>query len=221
MMGMFGTFPNSSFSPKRKFSMVSFISLATSTPQFRTLRVLKKSTPPWCSSELAIHHVTFAYPSRPTIPILSNVSIFLPANKITFIVSSSRSGKSTVAQPLLRMCNPQIGHITIDEQGAGVSQSGVVILYGKSTFQNVPAGVFGRWVHAVVKEEVEDGCRAALMHEFVRDLLNGYDTLLGGACGVDSGGQKRRLAIARAQLRNPSVLILGTIFLFCQPFLHY
>ena len=53
----------------------------------------------------------------------------------------------------------------------------MAILYGKSTFQNVPVGVFGRWVHAVVKEEVEDVCRAALMHEFVRDLLNGYDTL--------------------------------------------
>ena len=104
-----------------------------------------------------------------------------------------------------------MGHITIDEQGAGVSQSGVVILYGKSAFQNVPAGVFGRWAHTAVKEEVEDACRAALMHKFVRDLLNGYDTLLGGACGVESGGQKRRLAIAGAQLRNPSVLILGTI----------
>ena len=97
----------------------------------------------------------------------------------------------------------------------------MVILYARSAFENVPTGVFGRWVHAVVKEEVEDVCRVALMHEFVRGLLNGYDTLLGGACGVESGGQKGRLAIARPQLRNPSVLILGTIFLFCQPFLSY
>ena len=93
------------------------------------------------------------------------------------------------------MCNPQIGHITIDEQGAGVSQSAVAILYGKSASENVPAGVFGQWVHAVVKEEVEDACRAALLHEFVRDLLNGCDTLLGGACGVGSGCQKRRLLL--------------------------
>ena len=46
------------------------------------------------------------------------------------------------------------------------------------------------------------------MHGFVRDLLNGYDTLLGGACGVESGGQKRRLAIARAQLRNKTTVVI-------------
>lgn len=64
------------------------------------------------------------------------------------------------------------------------------------------AGVsqFGRREHSVAKEEVEDACNAALMYEFVRDLLNGYDTLLGGGAG---GGQKQRLAIARARLRNP------------------
>ena len=221
---------------KGKFSIVSLISLATSTPQSRNLRVLKKITPPRCSGELALHNVTFAYPSRPTIPVLSNVSIFLPANEVTFIVGSSGSGKSTVAQLLLRMYNPQVGHITIDEQDvrflddgwikahvAGVCQSGVVILDGKSVFENVAAGVFGRRVHAVAKEEVEDACRAALIHDFVRDLPNGYDSLLGGGAGGVglSGGQKQRLAIARARLRNPSVLILGMTLLFCQRFLSY
>ncbi|EDR11397.1 uncharacterized protein LACBIDRAFT_323952 [Laccaria bicolor S238N-H82] len=156
-------FPQFIILAKGKFSTVSLISLATSTPQSRNLRVLKKITPPRCSGELALHNVTFAYPSRPTIPVLSN-----------------------------------IGHITIDEQDvrflddgrmkahvAGVSQSGVVILDGKSVFENLAAGVFGRRVHAVAKEEVEDVCGAALMHECVRDLLNGYDTLLGGdAAGV-------------------------------------
>jgi len=70
---------------------------------------------------------------------------------------------------------------------------------------------------------VEDACRTVLRHEFVRDRPNGYDTLLGGGAGGVglSGGQKQRPAIARAQLRNPSVLILGMIFLFCQPFLSY
>jgi ATP-binding cassette subfamily B (MDR/TAP) protein 1 len=95
---------------KGKFSMVSLISLATSTPQSRNLRVLKKITPPRYSGELALHNVTFAYPSRPTIPVLSNVSIFLPANEITFIVGSSGSRKSAVAQLLLRIYSPQVGH---------------------------------------------------------------------------------------------------------------
>jgi len=134
------------------------------------------------------------------------------------------------------MYNPQVGHITIDEQDvrfpddgwakahvSGVGQSGVVILDGKSVFENVAAGMLGRRVHAVVKEEVEDACRATLIHEFVRDLPHGYDTLLGGGAGGVglSGGQKQRLAISRARLRNPSVLILGMTFLFCQLFLSF
>jgi len=67
---------------------------------------------------------------------------------------------------------------------SGVGQSGVVILDGKSVFENVTAGMFGRRVHTVVKEEVEDACRVTLIHAFVRDLLNRYDTLLGGGLVV-------------------------------------
>ena len=70
----------------------------------------------------------------------------------------------------------------------------MVILGGKSVFENIAAGVFGRWVHAVAKEEVEDACREALIHEFARDLPNGYYTLLGGGAGGVglSSGQKQR-----------------------------
>ena len=59
------------------------------------------------------------------------------------------------------------------------------------------------------QRNVEEACRAALMHEFFRDLPPGYETILGEGAGVGlSGGQKQRLSIARAKLRNPTVLIL-------------
>ena len=90
----------------------------------------------------------------------------------------------------------------------GVGQGiGDVVLEGKCILENVTLGVEG-----AMEEMVEDACREALFHELVRDLSDGYETILGGggAAGVAlSGGQKQRLAIARARLRNPSELVLG------------
>ena len=191
----------------------------------RKIHPLRKIKPSKCCGELALNNVSFAYPSRPTLSVLKNVSLFLPANETTFIVGSSGSGKSTIAQLLLRMYDPQDGVVTLDERDmrfldeewmkghiASVGQqgaSGVVILDGKTLFENVAIGA--RLLEGEVgKENVEEACRAALMHEFVRDLPLGYDTILGGGVGVGlSGGQKQRLSIARAKLRNPTVLILG------------
>ncbi|PPR00099.1 hypothetical protein CVT24_008957, partial [Panaeolus cyanescens] len=193
-------------------------------------RTLKKITPTKCHGELALHNITFAYPSRPSVPVLTNVSLFLPAHEMTFIVGSSGSGKSSVAGLLMRMYDPQEGHVTLDErdiryledswvreQVACVSQGGVVVFDGRTVYENVVAGlgidldcdVEGGLEALVGREEVEEACRAALMHDFVRDMPDGYDTVLGGGSGVGlSGGQKQRLAIARAELRNPTVLIL-------------
>jgi ATP-binding cassette subfamily B (MDR/TAP) protein 1 len=224
---------------KGKFAIAALLEAVTERPSLtnlpspkfsRKILPLRKIRPPKCSGELALNNVSFAYPSRPTIPALDNVSLFLPANETTFIVGSSGSGKSTIAQLLMRMYDPQDGVVTLDERDmrfldeewmkdhvAGVGQqgaSGVVILDGKTLFENVAIGA--RLEEGKVrKESVVEACRAALMHEFVRDLPLGYETILGGGVGVGlSGGQKQRLSIARAKLRNPTVLILGTIFYY-------
>jgi ATP-binding cassette subfamily B (MDR/TAP) protein 1 len=218
---------------KGKFAMVSLLSLVDSddddfgdVPSTRSLRKhrnLRKIRPQRCAGEFALHNITFAYPSRPTVPVLQDVSLFLPAYETTFIVGSSGSGKSTIAHLLLGLYTPQAGEIQLDDQDikfiddkwrrlhvAGVEQG--CILFDMSVFDNVALGAGGR---PVSREEVKQACISALMHEFVRDLPAGYDTMLGTNGASLSGGQKQRLAIARARLRDPTVLILGVFFIAC------
>ncbi|KAJ7046909.1 P-loop containing nucleoside triphosphate hydrolase protein [Mycena alexandri] len=221
---------------KGKFAMVSLLTLVDSdddgfgdvplTPDSkssstrslrkRVNRSLRKIRPARCAGEFALHNITFAYPSRPTVPVLQDVTLFLPAYETTFIVGSSGSGKSTIAHLLLGLYAPQAGEIQLDDQDikfvdekwrrrhvAGVEQG--CILFDMSVFDNVALGAGGR---PVTREEVKQACISALMHEFVRDLPAGYDTMLGTHGASLSGGQKQRLAIARAHLRDPTVLIL-------------
>lgn len=202
----------------------NFIPLSRKVNKFRKIQLSK------CQGELEMINVTFAYPSRPTIPILDSVTMYFPEGDTTFIVGGSGSGKSTVAQLLTGMYSQQSGQITLDRQDirvlderfarrhiALVSQS--CIMFDMSVHDNVAMGLAGspsgRRPEDVTREEVIAACRVALMHEFVRDLPDGYDTMLGNGGANLSGGQKQRLAIARAYLRDPTVLILGT-FKFCE-----
>lgn len=137
---------------------------------------------------------------------------------MTFIVGASGSGKSTIAQLLLRLYTSSVGEICLDERDVrflddawmrscivGIGQGwGDVVLDGKSIAENVMLGI-----HGVSQATVEDACRVALLHDFVRELPEGYGTILGGTGVALSGGQRQRLAIARAWLRDPPVLVLG------------
>ena len=151
--------------------------------------------------------VTFAYPSRPTTPILDGATIYFPEGDTTLIVGGSGSGKSTVAQLLTGMYFQQSEQITLDQQDlqvlderftrqhiALVSQSCITL--NMSVHDNVAMGLAGspsgRRPEDVTHEEAIATCRVALMHEFVRDLPNGYDTMLGNGGANLSGGQKRR-----------------------------
>ncbi|GMK57918.1 hypothetical protein CspeluHIS016_0407520 [Cutaneotrichosporon spelunceum] len=180
--------------------------------------------------EFELKSLFFAYPSRPQKVVLRGVDLFLPCGELTFIVGGSGSGKSTIAHLLLRLYTSSEGAGEINLDGhplssygpkftnghiAAVSQG--CLIFDMSVHDNVAMGVLGadastygrtRKLEDVTRDEVVDACRMALIHEFIKTLPQGYDTMLGNGGNTLSGGQKQRLGIARARIRDPTVLIL-------------
>ncbi|KAJ7912517.1 P-loop containing nucleoside triphosphate hydrolase protein [Mycena leptocephala] len=152
-----------------------------------------------CRSDIMLRDVSFAYPSRPAVPILRAVTLSLPAHKMTFIVGPSGSGKSTIAHLLAGLYTPQLGAIVVDDRVADLRALDVAVVG-----QGQACVLFDMSIH----DNVEAACRRVLMHEFISGLPEGYDTMLGSDGASLSGGQKQRLAMARVMLRDPDVLVL-------------
>ncbi|KAE8250579.1 hypothetical protein A4X13_0g4590 [Tilletia indica] len=183
-----------------------------------------------CSGEVSFRSVAFAYPSRPSVLTLINTDMFFPSGETTFIVGGSGSGKSTIGSLLLRLYKPLSGEIYIDNNSIAfldpnwclenilvLSQSPV--LFDMSIHDNIAIGRTARarmsgevdlesGIPVVSREDVIAASRTALLHEFVISLQDGYDTILGSKGLNLSGGQKQRLAIARARLCDPTILVL-------------
>ncbi|CAK5278216.1 unnamed protein product [Mycena citricolor] len=166
-----------------------------------------------CVADITMRDISFSYPSRPSIPVLRGATMVFPAHKTTFVVGPSGSGKSTISHLLAGLYVPNEGLISVDDVSvdlraldiAAVGQGAACALFDMSVHDNV---ALGRETGLSTRSEVEDVCRQVLMHDFISDLPRGYDTVLGSHGASLSGGQKQRLAIARAMLRDPDVLVL-------------
>ena len=158
--------------------------------------------------------VTFAYPSRPEIAVLKHLSFAAAAGKVVALVGPSGAGKSTLGALLLRFYDPQQGRILFDgraatdyglhelrHQMALVPQE--VLLFGGSIGENIAYGKPG-----ATQAEIESAARRANAHDFIVKFPEGYRTLVGERGMKVSGGQRQRIAIARALLKDPSILIL-------------
>ncbi|XP_010884312.1 mitochondrial potassium channel ATP-binding subunit [Esox lucius] len=160
-------------------------------------------------------NITFSYPTRPGQPILKNFNLIIPPCKTVAIVGESGGGKSTVASLLERFYDPSSGVIMLDGldirtldpswlrgQVIGfISQEPV--LFCSSVMENIR---FGK--PEATDAEVIHAAKQANAHRFITGFPDGYNTLVGERGVTMSGGQKQRIAIARALIKNPSILIL-------------
>jgi len=164
--------------------------------------------------EIEFQNVSFLYDTSHQ-PVLENVSLRFPAGSVTAVVGQSGSGKTTLAGLLPRFYNYSEGHILLDgyeladyqldnlrKHIALVSQD--VVLFNDTIAGNIAYGA----LEGIDREMIIRAAEAAYAMEFIEQLPEGLDTMLGETGTLLSGGQRQRLAIARALLKNAPILIL-------------
>lgn len=159
-------------------------------------------------------HVHFSYREDGNEEVLSDISFTLEKGETVALVGASGSGKSTIVDLLPRFYDVKEGQILID--GIDIRKLKIsdlrsifgivnqdITLFNDTVYHNIAFGKEG-----VTREMVEEAAKTALAHDFIMEMAEGYDTVIGDRGMMLSGGQRQRLSIARAVLQNPQVLIL-------------
>lgn len=165
------------------------------------------------TDSIEYQNLSFSYQND--VEVLKKINLTISKGKTIALVGASGGGKSTLADLLPRFYDPQEGSISID----GVNIKDIVIddvrglmgivtqesiLFNDTVFSNIALGIEDK----VTLEEVKNAAKIANAHEFIEQMEEGYDSVIGDRGQKLSGGQRQRLSIARAVLKNPPIMIL-------------
>ncbi|CAF1207616.1 unnamed protein product [Rotaria sordida] len=166
------------------------------------------------NGDIQFDNIEFSYPTRPDVLVLRNLTLTARAGEITALVGSSGAGKSTCVSLLSRFYEPLSGCIAINNRSITNynlkklrQKIGVVsqepILFATSIYENIRLGK-----ENATRIEIEEAARQVNAHDFIMQLPNKYDTIVGERGIQLSGGEKQRVALARALVKQPALLLL-------------
>jgi ATP-binding cassette subfamily B protein len=163
------------------------------------------------AGDIVFEHVSFHY--DPERPVLFDVSFRIPPGTTLAVVGRSGSGKSTLARLLLRLYDPNTGRVMIDGQDirhrspSSVRRAIGVVPQDAALFNDTIGNNIAYARIAAGREEVVAAAKAAQLDELISALPEGYDSPVGERGVMFSGGERQRIGIARAILKNPTILI--------------
>jgi len=164
--------------------------------------------------EISLDSVSFEYDNTDNLSVIDDLSLRIPAGETVGIVGSTGAGKTTLVKLFLRFYDVQKGSLSLDghdlrdlklddlRRAIGFVSQDVYLFHG-NVRENIAYGTFD-----ASDDEIVEAAKIAEAHDFIMELPQGYDTIVGERGQKLSGGQRQRVSIARAVLKNPPVLIL-------------